>query len=218
MKFHGICSDPQLINTVAVGFIFIGLIVSTAPANALCGGPLERNNFSRPVDYTNPVEEAANLRLVESAHFSPKVEGLLAGDTGPLPMDIDYTLRQIPNHYRALTAMSRFQIMTPRPPGAKYRTVECYFERAMAFTPGDPNIYVLYAIHLHKKKEFDEALKYYNEANRMGLDSSEFHYNLGLLYVDTKNYEKARQHAEKAYSQGYPLPGLKNKLQRAGKW
>ncbi|MBN1378928.1 MAG: tetratricopeptide repeat protein [Gammaproteobacteria bacterium] len=202
---------------ITVGLLFVCLTIDV-PANAYCGSPLERNNFNRPLDYTDQIGEAENLRIVESYHFSPKVEGLLEGDTGPLPMDIDYVLRQIPNHYRALAAMMRFQIAYPRPADANYYTMDCYLERALAFTPTDPNLHMLYAVYAHKKKEYDKALKFYAEANRIGLNSMEYHYNLGLLYFDMKDYEKAREHAEKAYSQNYPLQGLRNKLKRAGKW
>ena len=43
-------------------------------------------------------------------------------------------------------------------------------------------------------------------------------YNAGLAYLKKKEYDKARQHAKKAYELGFPLPGLKNKLVEAGKW
>ena len=44
------------------------------------------------------------------------------------------------------------------------------------------------------------------------------HYNLGLLYFDKKNFAKSKEHAKIAYDQGFPLPGLKNKLTKAGQW
>ena len=33
-----------------------------------------------------------------------------------------------------------------------------------------------------------------------------------------KNYALARQEAQLAYKQGYPLPGLRNKLSAIGQW
>jgi tetratricopeptide (TPR) repeat protein len=46
--------------------------------------------------------------------------------------------------------------------------------------------------------------------------TAELHNALGLSYVDTREYERAREHARKAYGMGYPLPGLMNKLAKAG--
>jgi TPR repeat protein len=49
-------------------------------------------------------------------------------------------------------------------------------------------------------------------------DNATAHYNLGLLYFDKKNYSKAKVHAEKAYALNFPLPGLRNRLKKVGKW
>ncbi len=49
-------------------------------------------------------------------------------------------------------------------------------------------------------------------------DDANVHYNLGLAYVDLKQYDKALLSAHKAYQLGFPLMGLKNRLQRAGAW
>ncbi|MGZ8254660.1 MAG: ABC transporter permease, partial [Burkholderiaceae bacterium] len=49
-------------------------------------------------------------------------------------------------------------------------------------------------------------------------ESATVHYNLGLLYLDLKDYDRSVQHARKAYDLGAPLQGLKNKLAQAGKW
>jgi hypothetical protein len=38
------------------------------------------------------------------------------------------------------------------------------------------------------------------------------------VYFDLKDYDKSLEHAQIAYAQGFPLPGLKHKLQKAGKW
>jgi hypothetical protein len=44
------------------------------------------------------------------------------------------------------------------------------------------------------------------------------HYNLGLLYVDQMQYDLAREQAKQAYELGYPLNGLRARLERAGRW
>jgi len=58
----------------------------------------------------------------------------------------------------------------------------------------------------------------YNDASTLGLDTAEFHYNMGLLMVDVKDYESAKVHAQKAYSMGARFPGLQNKLKAVGEW
>jgi tetratricopeptide (TPR) repeat protein len=41
----------------------------------------------------------------------------------------------------------------------------------------------------------------------------ELHYFLGLVYFDLKDIDAAREQADLAYAQGYPLPGLRKKLE-----
>jgi tetratricopeptide (TPR) repeat protein len=46
--------------------------------------------------------------------------------------------------------------------------------------------------------------------------SAEINYALGLAYFEAKQYEKSRKYARQAYAQGYPLPGLGQKLAHEG--
>ena len=206
---------------LVVGGLVVGALLdfAAAPARAeLCGGALEDNNFQRPVDYANPQVETANINLVERFHFNSEVEALLKGTTAPLPMDIAYTLRQIPNHYRALNAMARFQLRTPRPVTATYWTADCYFERALAFRPEDGVLYMLYGIYLQGRKDYPSALEAYRRAESLRLESPELVYNMGLLFTEMANYADARSYAHKAYAGGYPLQGLRHRLERANQW
>src|ERR1700682_1722293 len=41
---------------------------------------------------------------------------------------------------------------------------------------------------------------------------------LGLAYFDLRDYDNALDRARSAYRLGFPLPGLRNKLQEVGKW
>jgi tetratricopeptide (TPR) repeat protein len=192
------------------------LALSPGAAFALCGGPLNFNKFDRPMDYNSP-EDRKMLPTVERAHFTQEVEALIRGINGELPGDIDYTLYQFPNHYRALNAMARWQLKNPRPASATYLTIDCYFERAVSFRPQDATLYFLYAIYLHSAKRLDDAQKAYEKAEELGGGvSPEFHYNYGLLLADQKKWDLAKERADKAYGMGYPLPGLRNKLKRAG--
>jgi tetratricopeptide (TPR) repeat protein len=44
------------------------------------------------------------------------------------------------------------------------------------------------------------------------------HYNLGLTYFETKQFELANEHAQRAYQLGASPPGLRDKLVRAKQW
>jgi hypothetical protein len=48
--------------------------------------------------------------------------------------------------------------------------------------------------------------------------SAEANYNLGLLYAEQQDYAPAMKHAAAAYGAGYPLMGLRRKLEKVGAW
>ena len=208
------------------------LLLAAYPAAAeLCGGPLSDNNFDRPLDYTSDRDRYAadggepnKLELVEKFHFDRNVEMLVSGMQGPLPGDIHYTLKHFPNHYRALHSMARWHLQNPNPDDEECDCIEwllpaeCYFTRAITFTPDDPVLYYIFGIYLHKAEDLSKSRESYEKALSLGLGSAEVHYNMGLLLIDMKDYPSAREQARLAYSKGAPFPGLKNKLERLGKW
>jgi tetratricopeptide (TPR) repeat protein len=64
---------------------------------------------------------------------------------------------------------------------------------------------------------YGDALKVLEKADQVSDGkSAEIPYFLGLVLFDLKRYDEARENARRAYSLGYPLPGLANKLARAG--
>jgi tetratricopeptide (TPR) repeat protein len=157
---------------------------------------------------------------VERNHFTKPVATLQHGQTAPLPRDIAFVLRYFPNHYLALNAMGRWQLMHRLDPGdaeSPVWTADCYFQRAIDFRPDDATIHLIYAIYLHGAKRYADASKQYAAAEENGADNAEFYYNRGLLAVDMGNLDEAQKDADKAYSMGAPLPGLRDKLARAQK-
>jgi tetratricopeptide (TPR) repeat protein len=106
---------------------------------------------------------------------------------------------------------------TPQPSGAGY-TVDCYFERAARFRPGDSTVRLLYGNYLAKIGRPREALIQMQAAEKLIIENANLHYNMGLVYMTLKDYDKALRHAHRAYQLGWQLPGLRNMLQRAGKW
>ncbi|MBH1983708.1 MAG: ABC transporter permease [Burkholderiales bacterium] len=169
-------------------------------------------------DYTS-AEDRKDLSVVEQFHFSRAVETLTQGMTGSLGGDISYTLEHFPNHHRALASMAKLglRLKSAQPHGARY-TVSCYFERAIAFAPHDVTARMVYGSYLLATGQDAMALEQLDAASRLAPEQATIQYNLGLMYVKKKEYEKASAHAQKAYALGFPLPGLKNKLKAAGKW
>jgi tetratricopeptide (TPR) repeat protein len=197
------------------------LLVLTAAGSAMAqdqriGCGLLDNAYG-PFDYSNPVHRRDNLPIVEHFHFTPSVESLRAGRSDTVAGDLDYTLRAFPNHHRALFSVARLQLQEKRA-NPLYYTADCYFDRAMRMAPEDGKVRMIYGIYLARKGEREAALVRYREALTLMPDSPEVNYNVGLLYSDMKQLELAKQHAIKAYKAGYPLPGLRNRLMRAGAW
>ncbi len=169
-------------------------------------------------DYNDPTDREG-LTVVEQFHFTPAVEGLIKGASGPLGGDIGYTLDHFPNHHRALAAMMKLALREKnrKPPGARY-TIDCYFERATRFRPNDAKVRTLHGSYLLAIGRQDDALEQLEKAAALEPANPTAHYNLGLLYVQKQQYDQARASAHKAYGMGFPLPGLKNKLVAAGQW
>lgn len=215
-------SEVGVAITAAVFLVLI--LVLALPFNKLkaqdstCGS-LE--NAYGPYDYTNADHRLNKIPIVIGAHFTSDVQTLRSGASGratPGP-DIDYTLRAIPNHHEALYAMALLEFKTGKspPPGSRY-TVDCWFDRAKRFAPTDGMVYMIHGIYLRKKGKLEQAKSSYQEAIRLLPEAAEAHYNLGLLYFETGELESALEEAHKAYEGGFPLKGLKRKLEAKGAW
>jgi Flp pilus assembly protein TadD len=203
----------RAIQTAAMVF---ALLDSTAYAASYCGDL--KTSFG-PFDYRRRSESATNLQLVESAHFTPEVEKLTAGNTGTIAGDLSYTLVVFPNHARALSSLARLALQTKatKTTGLKY-SFECYFDRAVRFQPDDPAPRSIYGAYLLRKGRTDDALEQLSEAVALAPDDPSANYNLGLGYFEKKDYEQAKLYAKKAYALGFPLQGLKTKLTKVNKW
>ncbi len=193
-----------------------GLRAAPDESSGLCGNPF--TNGVGPYDYNNGTERTNPLKipLVEKFHFTSTVESLGHGSTGQSAMgDIEYTLRAIPNHHRALNAMARFDLEKGGIP-PKWYSAQCWFERATTFRPDDGQVWLIYANWNARKHQNEKALESYTRAKQLLPESIEVDYNLGLLYFNMGDYEKALAHAKVAYAGDYPLPGLRRKLEEKG--
>ena len=180
----------------------------------VCGG---LQNGYGPYDYRSDKDK---LSIVEQFHLTSNVISLTSAQSaGSVGGDFDYVLRAFPNHHVALNAMFRLgdKEKLPKPRGAKY-SVECYFQRALRFQNDDAIVKTIYAAYLAKHGKSTEALNQLIEAAQLGEENANVIYNTGLIYFDLKDYEKSLSYAHQAYRLGFPLPGLRDKLKRAGKW
>ena len=173
-------------------------------------------NAYGPYDYRT---NADKLAVVEAYHFTPDVEYLRRGAQGSIGADLDYTLRASPNHHRALMTVVNLAIRErkPQPQGTKF-SVDCYFDRAERFAQDDGTVRMIHGIYLSRAGLKAEALQRFEEAQQLAEDSPTLHYNIGLAYLDMKQYPEALDHAQKAYALGVTLPGLRNKLKASGQW
>lgn len=172
-----------------------------------------------PFDYRKRATLPFELDIVERVHFTPEVENGIKGATGAVGGDLSYTLVVWPNHHRALVSMSTIALRTKSMHlyAAKY-PVECWFNRALRFTPDDGTVHAIYANYLFAQGRPDAAFSELKQAVDLEPENPVINYNLGLAYFKHKDYDLALKHAQKAYSLDYPLPGLKKKLIDVGKW
>lgn len=174
-----------------------------------------RNAYG-PFDFRSSTNKRENLPIVEQFHFTPEVESLRRGASGTVLGDLRYTLRAFPNHHRALAAIARYAVEGGRfPADDMIPTAECYFDRAIAFVPDDGAVHAIYGSYLQKTGEKTRAREEYETALRLSPESVEINYLAGLYFVDVGDLARAKQLAQVAYDGGYPLPGLKNKIEAA---
>ncbi len=171
-----------------------------------------------PFDYRTADKKLRDR--IEQYHFTPDVAALRKGaSTTNIAGDISYTLAVFPNHPRALMAISDLarKEKTRKPKGSRY-DVDCWFERALRFAPDDATVHLVLGVSKLKDGVPAVAVKELDIAAKAFPDNPMVHYNLGLAYLDLKDYDKAREEAQKAYDLGAQLPGLRDMLKRANKW
>ncbi len=199
-------------------FLCLGFMVSaqsSAEVNDIVCGSLE--NHYGPYDYRSDKDK---LGIVETFHLTSNVINLSSAQSAStVGGDLDYTLRAFPNHHIALMAMTRLgeKEKLAKPRGAKF-SVECYLQRAFRFRNDDTTVKMLYAAYLAKSGKKTEALAMLDEMVNAEEETANVYYNIGLIYFELKDYEKSLSYARRAYDLGFPLPGLRDKLKRAGKW
>jgi tetratricopeptide (TPR) repeat protein len=220
---------PRLCHPVlrTLSAALVALMASGSPVLAEECGPVPLPGAAGPYDYVDP-KYSWNLNDINQNHWVPAQQELADKRVQYALMQLNYLLIRVPNHYAGLFELGRIEQLYP---GISYDpsqagkdimffppTPECYFDRAFRYRPNDPTLRMLFGLYHHKGKRLEKALVEYHKAEAMDPESSEIQYNLGLVYLDLKDYEASLKHAQKAYKLGYPLAGLRKKLTAAGKW
>ena len=190
----------------------LSLAQSNDDANAC--GPIA--NYYGPFDFRI---HQIYLPIVEKHHFTRLVEMLISGQEGYIGADIDYTLHAFPNHPRALISMTKlFERNKSRIPEGVSLPLECYFDRAIRFTPNDTIVRILYSQFLTNANRPKEALQQLEAADFYAKDNAFSHYNIGMAYMDIREYEKALAQAHLAANLGFERDGLAKRLKDANQW
>src|SRR5215203_6174206 len=214
---HGACWRRISFWTALQGLLALAVLITPqAHAAVEC----EEFGYGRErLDYNSP-DDHPRIRQIEGNHLAKNWESLGRGITSSSAgADIDFVVRASPNHHRALAALVRLSLRdkTPRPSGVKI-PVECYLLRALDFAPTDPEVQKIYGTYLARLGREDEALTWLERAEKLSPDDPILAYNLGLLLTEKRDFERARKYAQKAYTGGVQLPGLRDKLSRQGQW
>lgn len=186
-------------------------------------GPWDYFSVDEPSD---PDWEGGRWWEVREVHAKPGLAALNALEFDHIAYDrasqeFDYILRAFPNHPDILAAVIQLELRRKNllPFEKPWRTPpECYLNRAKAFRPKQPHIEVLFGVYLQKLGKPEKAIPNYQRAIELDPEYAEAYYNLGLAYFEIGKYGLSLENARKAYSLGFPLKGLQNKLKRAGAW
>jgi hypothetical protein len=186
--------------------------------DAPCGNPFV-NHFG-PFDYRTA--SAATRKLVEDFHFTIGVESMTRPATTmfhEMANDVEYTLRVFPNHHRALITMGRLADRFKRdPPPGTNLTVECWFDRALRFRPDDTVARSLYAQFLQRRNRRDEAVLQLDLAAGEAGESALSLHNIGLVYLEFGEIEKALAQVHRAAALGLTNSRLEAILRSRKLW
>lgn len=179
----------------------------------MAGAAIAAVDVNRANDYYAAKGSPA-IANVESFHLGPCEKRLAERDYARTLSECGFILKIFPNHPTALllTADACAQWKSPK------CMMDDVFAKAIAINPRVAQTYVLQGIYRHQSKQYEPAIQSFTYALELDPNSMNAHYNVGLTYCETKQFELANEHAQKAYSLGATLPGLRERLTKAGYW
>lgn len=213
------CFVLLLLSTAGVKADLAPWVGSTFKGEACEGGTIPYG----PFDYTNFAHKAQKLAIVEAYHYTKDIQLLIKGHTGYITDDLNYTLTAFPNHHKALNTAMNYQLIYKREIDSKHRPafpspIECYFQRAIRFSPKDVVSYMIFASYLRKTKHFPEADAIYQKALKITPEESALRHSYGMFLVESKKYPEAMEQARIIYGKKYPRQTLKKALEKSGHW
>lgn len=156
-----------------------------------------------------------NIQDNMAAHLQPAMERMANGEYSRRVMaDINWTLLRYPNHQVGLDALIKYALAGGQI--YEFYSPDCYLELAQTYYPDDDKVALARGYYFWKIGEASQAKDAYENASRINPASSSANYNLGLIYFEEKKYIEASRYASIAYSLGYPLSGLREKLFSVG--
>ena len=171
-------------------------------------------NFNAANDYYAARGSSA-LQVVESYHLAPCQQKLRARDWVRAKAECDFILKIFPNHPTALLLVAEICEQWKSGPCL---LLDDIFDRAVAINPKAATTFVVQGIHYNRIKRYTTAIDRFKTALALDPNSLNAHYNLALTYVDTKQYDLANLHAQRAYALGATPEGLRNRLKQAAQW
>lgn len=169
-------------------------------------------------DYYNPGTSQADVewfKNVHSYHLQPGIMEMRPGRYDAALQHFEFILNAYPNQPEVLNLLSELCVVRWKSPTCD---ADPWFQKAIAQNPSIARTYLVYGIHQLRKGQPAEAIVTLNRALEMEPDSVNAHYNLGLAYFEVKDYVKANAHAQASYRLGAKVPGLRDKLVKAGHW
>jgi tetratricopeptide (TPR) repeat protein len=166
----------------------------------------------RDKNYYDPAA-APIVRSVELNHLGRAINQMHEKRWPGARADLEFILRYVANHPQALSLLSEVCFKVKEPDCA-----QPFFDNALRLYPETASTHAAYGAYLHRLGNVPQAIEAYKRALALNPKSTQTHYNLGLAYFDTKDYQRANEEAQRAYAMGAELPGLRDKLIRAKQW
>jgi tetratricopeptide (TPR) repeat protein len=189
------------------------LVAAAAVGHVAIAAAQQGNRDYYAVDRSDR-EQRELLKNVEIHHLPLATRSIKTRQYASALADLEFVLNFYPNHPQALVMLGELCAM--------WRSPKCLpeesFARAVAVNPKVPGTYTARGIFLLREQRVKDSIASFRQALELDPDSLNAHYNIGLAYIEAKEYELANQHAQKAYALGAPVPGLREKLKRAGHW